>query len=195
MKITVQGQQLEFTQIPIIMHKKGIINLFVNKNNKTLAETLLSKRYSNLSKEVHNRYPHSLNKKLGEFLSELKNKGDDFYLRFLNKYGDKVFCDFTIVSTQISKLKGVYCFADGSTIKYFGRSHDPFEKRLNFGYGHLSPKNCFRDGQSTNCRINSLLAENHSNVSFYISPINDDLLIDRMEKLLINIYKPDWNLR
>jgi hypothetical protein len=194
MKIAVQGYQLEFIQVPISFKKHGIVNLFAEKNNKTLAETLLSKRYESLSKEVHCRYPNSLNDKLGEFLYRLKISGDIFYLRFLNEHGDNVFCDFSIATTFSSKSKGIYCFLLGEVIKYIGRSHDPFKKRLFQGYGHISPKNCYLDGQSTNCHVNSQIAKNHSGVSIHVCPFDDDLEIDRLEKLLINFYKPEWNI-
>ncbi len=194
MKIAVQEHQLEFIQVPISFHQHGIVNLFAEKNNKTLSETLSSKRYASLSREVQRRYPNSLNDKLGEFLYRLKLNNDNFYLRFLNEHGDNVFCDFSIAKTAPSKAKGIYCFSVGETIKYFGRSHDPFETRLNQGYGHISPKNCYRDGQSTNCHVNSIIAKNYSVVSFYVFPIDDDLVIDRLEKVLINSYKPEWNI-
>jgi len=45
MKIAVQEHQLEFIQVPISFRQHGIINLFAEKNNKTLAETLSNKRY------------------------------------------------------------------------------------------------------------------------------------------------------
>ena len=194
MKIAVQEHQLEFIQVPISFRQHGIINLFAKKNNKTLAETLSSERYASLSKEVQRRYPNSLNDKLGEFLYRLKVSGDNFYLRFLNEHGDNLFCDFSIAKSIPGKAKGVYCFSIGEGIKYIGRSHDPFEKRLNQGYGHISPKNCYRDGQSTNCHINSKIAKNYSVVSFYVYPIDSDTEIDQLEKLLINSYKPEWNI-
>ena len=195
MKLSVQGNQLEFTQIPLRFRKYSIVNLFAEKNNKTLAETLSSQRYANLSKEIQRRYPNSLNEKLGKFLYGLKVSNDDFYLHFLNDHGDNVFCDFSIAKTIPSMAKGIYCFAIDEAIKYIGRSHDPFEKRLNQGYGHISPKNCYRDGQSTNCHVNSLIARNHSVVSFYVCSINNDLEIDRLEKALINSYKLEWNIQ
>jgi hypothetical protein len=195
MKIVVQGHQLDFTQVPISFQYHGIVDLFAKKSNKTLAETLSSKRYASLSEEVFRRYPNSLNEKLGTFLCRLKNNGDKFYLQFLNKYGDNVFCDFSIAATTLSESKGVYSFAVGKTIKYFGRSHDPFIKRLNQGYGHLSPKNCYRDGQSTNCHVNSLVAKCFTEVAFYVCPLDDDYKIDRLEKLLINLHKPEWNVQ
>jgi len=193
MKLFVQGNQLEFIQIPLKFRKHGIVNLFAEKNNKTLAETLSSQRYASLSKEIQYRYPNSLNERLGKFLYRLKISDDNFYLRFLNEYGDNIFCDFYIAKTISNSTKGIYSFVIDKTIKYIGRSHDPFEKRLNQGYGHISPKNCYRDGQSTNCHINSLIARNHAFVSFYVCSINDDLEIDRLEKVLINSYKPEWN--
>ncbi len=131
MKIAIQGYQLEFVQVPLNFRQHNIVNLFAEKNNKTLAETLSSKRYASLSKETQRRYPNFLNDGLGKFLYRLKLSGDNYYLRFLNEYGDNVFCEFSIAKTISSKAKGIYCFTIGEVIKYFGRSHDPFEKRLN----------------------------------------------------------------
>ena len=195
MKLSVQENQLEFIQILLKFRKYDIVNLFAEKNNKTLGETLLSSRYASLSKEVQRQYPNSLNEKLGKFLYKLKISDDDFYPRFLNEHGDSVFCDFSISKTIQSQAKGIYCFAINEAIKYIGRSHDPFEKRLNQGYGHISPKNCYRDGQSTNCHVNSLIARNHAVVSFCVRSIDNDLEIDQLEKLLINFYKPEWNIQ
>ena len=194
MNIVVQGQQLNFIQTPLSFHSHGIVNLFAGKNNKTLAETLESRRYASLSSEIHRHYPNSLNVKLGVFLLGLKSNGDNLYLHFLNEHGDKVYCDFSIASTSLSKSRGIYSFTIGEEIKYFGRSHDQFDKRINQGYGNISPKNCYRDGQSTNCHINSLIAQIYIDVSFHVFPLNDDLVIDRLEKLLIGLYKPEWNV-
>jgi hypothetical protein len=193
MKIAVEGHQLEFIQVPMRFQRHGIVNLFAEKNNKTVAETLSHRRYTSFLKEVHYRYPNSLNDKLGEFLYRLKINKDTFYLRFLNEYGDNEFCDFLIEKTILTQAKGVYCFMLDKKIKYFGRSHDPFERRLNQGYGHISPKNCYRDGQSTNCHLNSLIAKNYSDSWFYVFPLDTDLVIDRLERLLISSYKPEWN--
>jgi hypothetical protein len=194
MEIIVQGRRLNFVQIPLVSTKHDIVNLFAGKKNKTLAETLLSHRYSSLTKAVHSSYQNALNEKLGEFLYKLKISGDLFYLQFLNEHGDNEFCDFSIAPTKLGKAKGVYCFVVGTRVMYFGRSHDPFEKRLNQGYGHISPKNCYRDGQSTNCRINSLVAKHYAEVAFYVYPLDDDTKIDQLEKLLIDTYQPEWNV-
>ena len=195
MNIVLQGRQLNFIQIPLYFQNHGIVNLFASKNNKTLAETLKSRRYTGLSSETYRLYPNSLNTRLGIFLLDLKSNGDNFYLHFLNRYGDKVYCAFSIKSTSLSRSKGVYSFSIDNELKYLGRSHESFEKRLNQGYGHISPKNCFLDGQCTNCHLNSLIAQNYPSVSFYVFPLEDDSVINRLEKLLISSYKPAWNVQ
>lgn len=65
MEISVQGYKLEFVQVPMKFKEHGIVNLIAEMNNKTLAETLLGRRYSKLSGEVRRRHPSSLNDKLG----------------------------------------------------------------------------------------------------------------------------------
>ncbi len=97
MRLVALGRELAFVPVKLVLHSTGITNLFACKNNKTLAETLASKKYSQLAPEVHQRYSHSLDDKLGEFVYRLKLSNDKFYLQFLNKYGDRTDCDFSIV--------------------------------------------------------------------------------------------------
>lgn len=185
------GRKLEFLPVRLMIHGNGITNLFAKKNNKTVAETLASRRYSRLSPEMRRRYPNSLNDEIGEFLYSLKMNGDAFYLEFLNGYGDRTYCDFSM--SEHKNSKGLYSFAVHEEIKYIGRSHDPFDTRINQGYGHLSPKNCYRDGQVTNCHLNSLIAEHWEQISFYVCPLEYDLEIDALELTLIQQLHPEWN--
>lgn len=192
MKITVQNYKFDFVPVKLVLKKNHLANLFAQKNNKTVAETLSSKKYSRLSAEVRKRYPLALNEKLGEFLYDLKMGGDDFYLRFLNQYGDDVYCDFSVAESL--KTKGLYLFAVRDEIRYLGRTHEPFAKRINQGYGHLSPKNCYKDGQATNCRLNSLIAQYWKELACYVCPLEDDDEIDSLERTLIRQLQPEWNL-
>jgi len=151
--------------------ERNIVDLFAEKNNNTLVETLSGKRHAKLSEEAQCRYPGSLDDKLGRFLHRLKMGNDGFHLRFLNEDEDSTFCDFSIERTSLGSRKGLYCFVVGVVVKYVGRSHDPFKKRFNQEYGHISPQSCYLDGQSTNCHINALIAKNHAVVSLFVCPI------------------------
>jgi hypothetical protein len=44
----------------------------------------------------------------------------------------------------------------GPDIRYVGECAN-LSARFNAGYGNISPKNCFKGGQETNCRLNNLI--------------------------------------
>jgi len=72
----------------------------------------------------------------------------------LNRYGAGPFCKFTIPSRF--KVNGVYVLTVDGAPQYVGECAN-LSARFNAGYGNISPKNCFRGGQETNCRLNNLL--------------------------------------
>lgn len=192
--ITVEGVTLDFQPVPLVFLDKNLVNIFAQKNNKTVRETLLHKRYSKFDRKITENFLAELDMPLGSFLFKLKLAGNPIYKSFLNPYGDGQYCRFRIERSQLSISKGLYCFRMDGQIVYVGRSFDPFEKRINQGYGTIHPKNCYLDGQATNCHLNGLIAENTAVVSFYVSPINDDDEIERLERLLIKTLKPKWNI-
>jgi len=72
----------------------------------------------------------------------------------LNKYGEGPFCRFKIPNNY--NVSGVYAISVENKIKYIGECLN-LSSRYNMGYGIISPRNCFSDGQETNCRINNLI--------------------------------------
>ena len=72
----------------------------------------------------------------------------------LNRFGAGPFCKFTI--PNIYRKPGVYLLVAGADIRYVGECAN-LSERFNAGYGNISPRNCFRGGQETNCRLNSLV--------------------------------------
>ncbi|MGX9353938.1 hypothetical protein ACS3SW_01880 [Roseobacteraceae bacterium S113] len=72
----------------------------------------------------------------------------------LNKYGAGPFCKFTIPKDY--RTCGVYLMICGEEIRYIGECVN-LSARFNAGYGNISPRNCFKGGQETNCRLNSLV--------------------------------------
>jgi hypothetical protein len=169
-------------------------SVFADKNNKTIAQTVEHRRYKKLSSEVTSRYVEFLDWPLGKFLVHLKSHGDSFYLRFLNAYGDSTYCRFRIADDAVRRLKGLYVFAASQEIQYIGRCRDSFGKRIDQGYGKIHPKNCFIDGQATNCHLNSLISPVRNQVEFWFCPIADDSHIEAEEKRLIRLCNPPWNI-
>lgn len=187
----------QFIFLPVRLHfKRGTsINLFREKNNKTAAETILHKRYFNLAAETRIKYAHRLQEPLGTFLFSIKLERDNLYQRFLNRYGDLEYAEFWIEDRDVLSKKGLYIYKVEETLVYLGRCKDSFMRRINNGYGKIHPKNCFVDGQATNCHINSLITRVRESVRLYVCNLDDDVEIDAAERNLIQKYQPLWNIQ
>src|SRR5436305_13977661 len=72
----------------------------------------------------------------------------------LSRYGKGPFCKFKIPSTY--KVSGVYALQVDTAVTYVGECAN-LSARYNAGYGNISPRNCFKSGQETNCRLNNLI--------------------------------------
>lgn len=113
----------------------------------------------------------------------------------LNKHGHKLFCKFSV--SEISSKSGVYAlFIDDDNIPiYIGRASN-LKKRWSFQqYGSISPKNCFKGGQSTNCKINAFICNcvlNGHIIKLFC--LATDKYIE-IEKELIEWIKPKLNGR
>jgi hypothetical protein len=193
--LTCNDRQLTFFEVELFFSNVIYDNIFSEKNNKTVAETLVHKKYEHLKQIVSKKYSKFLNDKLGAFLQDLKENNDPFYKEFLNQYGDEHYSKFLISDPNVLNKQGLYLYCINEEVKYIGKSTDTFEKRINNGYGNISPKNCYLDGQSTNCHINSLITANKDKIKLYLLPLTDVNEINETEKYLIQYYKPEWNIQ
>jgi hypothetical protein len=129
--------------------------------------------------------------------------------RKLNEYGEGPFCIFRI--NDHLKDKGLYCYIVNGELKYIGETCKTYEDRINNGYGRIYARNCYKSeiiggeqhsgGQSTNCRINSLINEELHNgndilIGFYEMNNSSDAEIKLLESILIDKYdlvRLGWN--
>ena len=186
---------LSFELVDIQFNGGSECDIFAKKNNKSLVETLNHKRYLRLKAEITSRYHTSLNMPLGEFLLERKLSGDSVYKKFLNRYGDLRYSKFFITDPVFLTVKGLYVYFSNEELKYIGRCRDSIKKRVNQGYGKIHPKNCYLDGQATNCRINSLITEASEVITLWFCRLESDEIIERLERILIQNYDPPWNIQ
>ncbi len=187
--------RLKFERIELQFEGVIYTDVFGGKNNKTLNETLEHPRYSKLLSFVSPHYESRLDTPLGEFLLQLKCEGDPFYRQFLNKYGDLSYSNFVISSEQFFSKKGVYAYFVGDELMYIGRCKDSMKKRVNQGYGKIHPKNCYIDGQATNCHLNALITELGQNISLWLHVMSSKDKIVLTEQQLIRRYNPPWNIQ
>jgi len=195
MKIEYNNQYYNLVKVPINFTGYDITNIFSRKNNKTLAQTLEHRRYAGLRDTINSAYSDFLQWQLGEFVLHLKSNNDSMYKKFLNAYGDGLFCKFKVPTDSITKSKGLYFYFVSGELTYIGRCRDSFLKRFNSGYGTIHPKNCYKDGQATNCHLNTLINETQRNsVELYVYPITNNQEIEQLERCMIKSLSPSWNI-
>lgn len=108
----------------------------------------------------------------------------------LNNYGAGPFCRFKIASRM--RTSGVYVLTIDDEIRYVGECVD-LSARFNTGYGNISPRNCFKRGQETNCRLNNLVclaAGAGARISLWFFPTAEH---KAMEETMRSILKLAWN--
>ena len=189
------GKNNDFVKIPLKFVNDRHVDVFARKNDKTLRDTLDHSRYTSLSEKCMADYHRCMDCPLGKFLLRLKRCGDSYYTRFLNRYGDRVYSTFSIANQFTTDARGVYAYCAGDQLKYIGRSKDSIRKRVNQGYGKIHPKNCYRDGQATNCHINACITAEASEVSLWLCELDNANKIEELERELIRQYLPPWNMQ
>ncbi|HEY2034350.1 MAG TPA: GIY-YIG nuclease family protein [Rhizomicrobium sp.] len=108
----------------------------------------------------------------------------------INRYGAGPFCKFKIPRSH--RVPGVYALTIADALRYIGECAD-FSARFNNGYGNISPKNCYKGGQETNCRLNNLVymaAASGEAIRLWFLPTDD---YKAVEARLRDVLKPIWN--
>lgn len=108
----------------------------------------------------------------------------------LHNYGHGTFCKFRISVPE--GLVGVYAMVVDGVVSYIGECTD-LRNRFNYGYGNISPKNCYVGGQATNCHLNQRIlnvTKDGGRVDLYFHPTAQRKMV---EKQLIARYSPPWN--
>jgi len=195
MTISTGNQEIVIGDLhQLIVTDRNQENVFSCKSNRTLAEMLKKEKYLKLSAIFDEFLPEYGDMNIGTFLMLLKDRGDDKYGKFLNRNGDKLFCKFTLTDVDLSK-KGLYVYVINNEIKYLGRCLTNFKDRIISNYGRITATNCYKDGQSTNCHINSIINNTSVNVFVGFYPMTDEELIISLEKDILIANNFGWNIQ
>lgn len=107
-----------------------------------------------------------------------------------HQYGVGPFCEFRI---RLPNEAGVYALLGNGALKYIGRTEN-LDARF-YAYGHISPKNCFVGGRSTNCRINAIICQAYVNggtIDVFYWVTHDYVAV---EVQMISDLTPPWNVQ
>jgi hypothetical protein len=109
----------------------------------------------------------------------------------LHEYGHGPFCRFKVPERHNRKT-GVYIILVEGDPKYVGECED-LGMRFNMGYGNISPRNCYKGGQPTNCRVNTLILGTYKNGSRIELLFHETEDRYNIEGTLIEELHPEWN--
>lgn len=186
---------ITFYHAELVVEDETRSNVFAEMTSKTAREILDTTRYASIRDELEDLPDAELSRPIGPLLADLKDQGNEIYQRFLNDNGDLTYRDFSVEAPDLLDKKGLYVFLVDGEIAYIGKTTATFKQRFDQNYGRIYPRNCFLDGQSTNCRLNHLVAEHADGVAIYLCAFTDDAEIDRLEDALIDKYQPVWNIQ
>ena len=110
----------------------------------------------------------------------------------LHEYGWGPFCNFYADTSDYKDVPGVYIFTANHEVVYIGETVD-LHRRIQADYSNISPRNCFKGGQETNCRINKAILEvvrNGGQVGLWFTETESH---GQKEAELIDDHDPSWN--
>ncbi len=110
----------------------------------------------------------------------------------LHTYGRGPFCRFQIPASLTGE--GVYIISCDEKPLYVGLCQN-LADRFNRGYGLISPRNCYRGGQSTNCKINSYVLRETQVGRLLRLLFMSTTRKATVERKLIAHLRPPWNGR
>ncbi len=114
----------------------------------------------------------------------------------LNRHGNGPFCKFKVGVNKLPPIGGIYALTVDGRLTYIGICEN---LEVRFGpaqYGNISPKNCYRGGQSTNCKINHNLlvaAKKNSTTSVWFLKLENAEARELIEADIIRKLAPIWN--
>ena len=109
----------------------------------------------------------------------------------LNRHGAGPFCRFAVLG--LPAAPGVYAITVARKLAYVGIAADLQQRWGPSGYAQIQPRNCFKGGQSTNCKVNHAIlaaAQDGLAVDLWIHRTDDPR---PLEARLISALVPPWN--
>ena len=132
--------------------------------------------------------------KLDKYASKglVKSLCEEFTVADINN--NLTFCEFKLKNDKVKNIAGVYLWVLNNEIIYIGET-ERLKDRFNTGYGTISPRNLFKGGQSTNCKMNRVVLNNTKLNKCIIIYFCNTLEHKELEKKLLSKYKPKYNAR
>ncbi len=157
---------------------RGIRHDLFSHAERAVQQALESPAFADAKPLFVQDYLRYLPLRLGPVTEELRRKNDTRYRMLLNRYGDEDFGSFAIDDEDQAKKKGILIVYLQGKLCHIAGCHAVFANLVDRSFGDITPDQCYRDGDETACRINSLVTAFRGTPVIWIHELSDDSTID-----------------
>jgi hypothetical protein len=145
---------------------------------RTLQQALESPGFAEVKPAFVQEYAQYLPLRLGPVTEELRKKNDRRYQLLLNRYGDRDFSSFILADPEQAQKKGILiAFLEGR-LCHIAACHTTFADPVDHAFGNMTADKCYRDGDETACRINSIVTAFKDMPVIWLHELEDDHTMD-----------------
>ncbi len=184
------GEKTLFFRSVSLQFGRNVQVALFSRTTRTLAALLMLPEYSAIKPVIEQQYSRYLPVMAGIFLAEKKLRDDPLVREFLHPYGGEDFCSFRMPDDEHAGQKGVILVLVKGKVAYIGTCHTSFGTFINDELGRIIPDMCYRDGNETACRVNSIICAHRDSAGLFIHAMTDDRAIDVLAADLTARYLP-----
>src|SRR5208337_3661294 len=157
---------------------RGVRHDLFSHTERTLQDALEGPAFAEIKPLFVQDYLHYLPLRLGPVTEELRRKNDPLYRKLLNRFGDEDFSSFAMEDEEQAHRKGLIMVYVQGKLCYVAGCHAAFADLVDHSFGNITADRCYRDGDGTACRINSLVTAFRGTSVIWLHELSDDNAID-----------------
>jgi hypothetical protein len=167
---------------------RGVRHDLFTRSERIVQQALESPVFAEVKPLFVKEYLQYLPLRLGPVTEELGKKNNPLYRQLLNRYGDEDFGSFAIQDEECAHKKGVLIVYVQGKLCHVAGCHTAFADLVDRSLGSITTDQCYRDGDETACRINSIVTAFRDVPVIWIHELSDDNAIDAAVSDLQNRY-------
>jgi hypothetical protein len=145
---------------------------------RTVQQALEIPAFAEVKPLFEQEYLRYLPLRLGPVTEELRKKNDPLYRQLLNRFGEEDFSSFAMEDEEQAHKKGLIVVYLQGKLCHVAGCHATFADLIDRSFGKITADECYRDGDETACRINSLVTAFRSTPVIWLHELSDDNAID-----------------
>jgi hypothetical protein len=157
---------------------RGVRHDLFTRSERIVQQVLEGPAFAEIKPLFVKEYMQYLPLRLGPVTEELIKKNDPLYRQLLNSHGDEGFGSFAVQDEECAHKKGLLMVYVQGKLCHVAGCHTTFADLVDRSLGNITTDQCYRDGDETACRINSLVTAFRDTPVLWCHELSDDNAID-----------------